>query len=72
MIIAHTLMNLDRLQDLKQKLMREPDFSNIWLFYMDEFADHPEFTDTGEAVANPFLDIGSSMLPFWLKAGLEG
>jgi hypothetical protein len=56
MIIAHTLMNLDRLQDLKQKLMREPDFSNIWLFYMDEFADHPEFTDTGEAVANPFLE----------------
>jgi hypothetical protein len=49
-------MDLNRLQDLKQKLMQEKNFSDIWDFYMDEFADHAAFTDIGEAVPNSFLE----------------
>jgi hypothetical protein len=33
-------MNIKRLQELKQKLTDEADLSNIWLFYMDNFADN--------------------------------
>ena len=35
-------MNIDRLQELKRKLTNDADLSDIWLFYMDHFADHPE------------------------------
>lgn len=48
-------MNRDRLQQLKQKLVQELDLSEIWLFYMDHFAEHKEFTDLGEPVENAFL-----------------
>ncbi|BDA66065.1 hypothetical protein CAL7716_002310 [Calothrix sp. PCC 7716] len=49
-------MNLDRLQELKQKLTNDTDFSKIWLFYMDHFADHPEFIEVGGRVHNEHLD----------------
>ncbi|AFY35810.1 hypothetical protein [Calothrix sp. PCC 7507] len=49
-------MEIDRLQELKQKLTNETDLSDIWLFYMDHFADHPEFTDLGEPAHNQYLD----------------
>jgi hypothetical protein len=49
-------MNIDRLQELKQKLTSETDLSNIWVFYMDHFADHAEFTDLGEPAYNEYLD----------------
>jgi hypothetical protein len=49
-------MNIDRLQELKQKLTDVADLSDIWLFYMDHFADHPEFTDLGEPAENEYLD----------------
>jgi hypothetical protein len=49
-------MKIDRLQELKQKLTNEADLSNIWLFYMDNFADHPEFTELGEPTYNEYLD----------------
>ncbi|MBE9008523.1 hypothetical protein IQ259_26620 [Fortiea sp. LEGE XX443] len=49
-------MNIDRLQELKQKLTNEADLSNIWLFYMDNFADHSEFTELGEPTYNKYLD----------------
>ncbi|MBE9049495.1 hypothetical protein IQ243_03570 [Nostocales cyanobacterium LEGE 11386] len=49
-------MNIDRLQELKQKLTNEADLSHIWLFYMDHFADHPEFTELGEPTYNQYLD----------------
>lgn len=48
-------MKLHRLRQLKRKLIQEKDFSDIWTFYMDEFADHPEFIEVGEAVENDFL-----------------
>ncbi|EAW43334.1 hypothetical protein N9414_06379 [Nodularia spumigena CCY9414] len=49
-------MNIDRLQELKQKLTIEADLSRIWLFYMDHFADHPEFTELGKPGYNQYLD----------------
>ncbi len=41
-------MKIERLKELKQKLTNEADLSNIWLFYMDHFADYPEFTELGD------------------------
>lgn len=49
-------MKIERLQELKQKLRSEKDLSRIWLFYMDHFADHREFTDLGEPAHNQYLD----------------
>ena len=49
-------MKIDRLQELKQKLTNEADLSHIWSFYMDHFADLPEFTDLGEPADNQYLN----------------
>jgi hypothetical protein len=49
-------MKLVRLQELKRKLMKEKEFSKTWTFYMDEFADLPEFLEVGEPVSNAFLE----------------
>lgn len=49
-------MKIERLQELKQKLTNEADLSNIWLFYMDHFADYREFTELGEPAPNEYLD----------------
>ncbi|MEH2283860.1 MAG: hypothetical protein V7K90_21465 [Nostoc sp.] len=49
-------MKIDRLQELRQKLTNDADLSRIWLFYMDYFADQPEFTDLGEPAYNEYLD----------------
>ncbi|MBD2248454.1 hypothetical protein [Nostoc sp. FACHB-888] len=49
-------MNIDQLQELKRKLTNDADLSDIWLFYMDHFADQPEFTDLGEPADNEYLD----------------
>jgi len=48
-------MNLNRLKRLKIKLTTEKDFSDIWLFYMDHFADKPEFTEVGHPAENEQL-----------------
>jgi hypothetical protein len=50
-------MKIERLQELKQKLTLEADLSHIWLFYMDHFADDPEFTELGEPAYNEYLDV---------------
>jgi hypothetical protein len=49
-------MKLARLKQLKQKLLQEKDLSKIWLFYMDEFADHPEFIEVGSPKSDSFLE----------------
>jgi hypothetical protein len=49
-------MKLERLRQLKQKLIQEKDLSNIWSFYMDEFADRPEFLDVGEPKPSAFIE----------------
>ncbi|MCC5608462.1 hypothetical protein LC612_17120 [Nostoc sp. CHAB 5834] len=49
-------MKIDRLQELKRKLTNDADLSDIWLFYMDHFADKPEFTDLGEPAYNEYLN----------------
>ena len=43
-------MKLKKLDQLKEKLQKETDLSKIWLYYMDEFGDIPEFSDLGEPV----------------------
>ena len=49
-------MNRALFQVLKQKLVQDDDLSKIWLFYMDHFADHPEFIELGEPANNAFLE----------------
>jgi hypothetical protein len=49
-------MNIKRLKELKEKIIKEKDLSKIWLFYMDHFADHAEFTELGEPVQNDYLE----------------
>ncbi|MCM0588907.1 MAG: hypothetical protein ACSI46_02665 [Gloeotrichia echinulata DVL01] len=49
-------MKIERFQELKQKLTNEADLSNIWLFYMDHFADHAEFTELGQPAHNEYLN----------------
>ncbi len=43
-------MNLNRLKRLKIKLTTEKEFSNIWLFYVDNFMNKPEFNAAGHPV----------------------
>ncbi len=50
-------MQIELLQELKQKLTNEADLSKIWLYYMDNFADHREFTQMGEPARNEYLDV---------------
>lgn len=49
-------MEIQRLEELKEKLTSENDFSKIWNFYMDNFADHAEFTDLGHPAKDKYLD----------------
>ena len=48
-------MKIDRLLKLKQKLVTEKDLSKIWLYYMDHFADHAEFTNLGQPIKHEIL-----------------
>ena len=45
-------MDLNRLEQLKQKLSQEKNLSSVWSFYLDNFADHKEFTDLGKPTKN--------------------
>ena len=49
-------MDITRLSELKEKLAIATNFGDLWEFYMDEFADHPEFLDWGEQVYDSFLE----------------
>jgi hypothetical protein len=49
-------MKLERLKQLRRKLIQEKDLSKIWSFYTDEFADRPEFLDVGEPKPNEFIE----------------
>ncbi|MDB9315101.1 hypothetical protein PN462_18445 [Spirulina sp. CS-785/01] len=47
--------NLKKLKELRLRLEREKNLGKLWEYYMDRFADHPEFMDVGEPVDHPFL-----------------
>ena len=49
-------MNLELLEQLKQKLDHEKKLSSVWSFYMDYFAAHREFTDLGEPTDNSLVE----------------
>ncbi len=55
-MLRKNIMKIERLQELKQKLTKEADLSKIWLFYMDNFADHPQFADLGHPARNDYLE----------------
>ncbi len=48
--------DLDRLQDLKQKLSQEKELATIWLYFMDHFADHKAFTDLGDRAYHALVE----------------
>jgi hypothetical protein len=50
-------MKVNRFKQLKKKLSEEKDLSKIWLFYMDHFADHEEFTNQGKRAKNSYIDL---------------
>lgn len=56
LLTAIMSMKLYQLHKLKEKLLKGGDFSEIWTFYMDKFADRPEFTEMGEPVKSEFLE----------------
>ncbi len=47
--------NLGQLRELEIRLNREKDLGKLWEFYLDKFADRPEFIEFGEPVDHPFL-----------------
>ncbi|MCT7971895.1 hypothetical protein [Laspinema olomoucense] len=47
--------SLHKLRELQIRLDRDKDLGKFWNFYMDRFADHPEFLDFGGPVDDPFL-----------------
>jgi hypothetical protein len=49
-------MDIDRLKELRRKLVIDKDLSEVWEFYMDHFADHEAFTDLGERADHEFID----------------
>lgn len=49
-------MKIKRLNQLKEILVQEKDLSNIWDFFMDHFADHPEFLEYGDRSQSPLLE----------------
>jgi hypothetical protein len=49
-------MELDRLPELKHELLHEEELSEVWQFFLDHFADDPEFADFGELIRHPFVE----------------
>ena len=56
------MLNLNRLDQLKLMVSHEPKLDLVWLFYMDHFADHAEFTDLGEATRHPLVEKVVAMI----------
>ena len=56
------MMNLEKLKLLKQMLSREKELDSIWSFYMDNFADYPEFTDLGEPTRHPLVEAVAAQI----------
>jgi hypothetical protein len=48
--------NIKKLSELKTRLDNEKQLSKVWLFYMDYFSDHQEFTDLGAPIQHPVLE----------------
>jgi hypothetical protein len=49
-------MKINRFLQLKKKISEEKDLAKIWLFYMDHFADHEEFTNQGKPAKSSYLN----------------
>ena len=55
-------MNLNLLEELKQKLSQAKNLSSVWSFYLDNFADYQEFTDLGEPTENPLVEAAVTQI----------
>jgi hypothetical protein len=55
-------MNLNLLEELKQKLSPAKNLSSVWSFYLDNFADYQEFTDLGEPTENPLVEAAVTQI----------
>jgi hypothetical protein len=49
-------MDLTLLPELKHKLLYEKQLSQVWSFFMDQFADHEEFAGFGAPASHPFVE----------------
>jgi hypothetical protein len=49
-------MDLARLKELKHALLHEEELSRVWRFFMDHFADRPEFAEFGEPARHAFVE----------------
>jgi hypothetical protein len=49
-------MNLAKLQELKQKLIQDAQLPPVWTFFMDHFADKPEFIALGDRARHPLVE----------------
>lgn len=50
-------MDLTRIQELKHMLLHDKDLAPVWLYFMDHFAEDPEFIALGERVDHPLIEV---------------
>jgi hypothetical protein len=48
-------MNLDKLEELKEKLMVAEQISDVWNFFFDHFGEDPQFIALGKTRKSPLL-----------------
>lgn len=55
-------MNLSRLAVLKDKLVNEQEFIQVWNYFLDHFGDKLSFIALGKRTSHPFLEAFVSQL----------
>lgn len=49
-------MDLNQLQELKQKLLHDAKLPPVWGYFLDNFGEKPEFIALGERTSQPFVE----------------
>jgi hypothetical protein len=49
-------MDLNKLGELKRKLLQDAKLPPVWSFFLDHFGDKPEFIALGERTSQPFVE----------------
>jgi hypothetical protein len=67
-------MDLARLQELKHKLLHEDKLGPVWTFFLDHFAENPDFIALGEQTHDVFVEtvIAEVGRQLFGKAGAVG
>jgi hypothetical protein len=50
------MLDLSRIETLRQKLAQERDLEKIFTYFLDHFGENPDFIALGEPTENPFLE----------------